>query len=472
MEGTVSRGAIAACYAYSLLCAAVMGHFLLGVPIQISDSLSNILSVRTGWDQFFAQGFSADAYLRPLLWADLKIVFDASRGDYTTWYRGVHVAQVIAAAVLTVGVIAPRRWRDAATLPLGLGALFGIHTFKGTIVEAFPVNTFLTIVLCCLAAANLALSVRSRWWTDAAGILLFVAAALTVESGLLVWVIFVGAALVGARGMSRPALALLTALLAGYFVLRFGVLGTGAPALVERSSGFGFAVLDPPDLIVRFGERAYLFYAYNVATSFVSVLFSEPRAGVFRLVRAITTGSVAPAYLIAVAASTMGTMVIVADVWNRRHAWLRFDFDRDDRVVALFWMVLAANAVISYPYTKDVIMSAAGVFYAAALAVAARRWLSAAADRPGMARAAVAAMGCLLLGASWALLTVNAHLNLRVAAFKERNDWAYEASKMARSGAVLPPDNRRIFEQLRGDAVRGPLPPVLWLQDVRIFDVD
>jgi hypothetical protein len=468
----ISRGAVATSYVYGLMSAAIMGHFLLGVPIQITDSFRNILSLQQGWDVFLSQGLSNEGFLRPMLWVEQKLVFDLSQGSLTPWYRGVHVAQLLAAVLLMLGVLRPRSWRDATTVPLAVAAFLGLHTFKGMVVEAFPVNTFLTIVLCCLTAANLAFMSRPRWWTDLAGIVLFIVAALTVESGLLVWVVFVGGALVGARGMSRRALTVLTALLAGYFMVRFAVLQTGAPGLMERSSGFGLAVLDPPELEARFGANPFPFYLYNVATSFVSVLFGEPRAGVFRLVRAVLTDAVKPAQVVAVVATTMGTALMATYLWQRRRALWRRQFEHADRVVVLFVMVVTANAVISFPYTKDIIMSVAGAFYAPALAVAVGHTILPWAAERGALRAAAATVLCVILATSWAVLQVNAHVNLRVAAVKERNDWAYEPSRMARGGIVLRPDEQRIFDQLKEDAIRPPLPPILWLQDLGIFDVD
>lgn len=101
--------------------------------------------------------FSQRAYLRPFLWAHLKIVYDLSGGNFT-WFRGVHVVQVFALVLLYLRLVRPRTWPDVALVPLGLAALVGSHTFQGTVTEAFPVNTFMTVLLCCLAAANLALA--------------------------------------------------------------------------------------------------------------------------------------------------------------------------------------------------------------------------------------------------------------------------------------------------------------------------
>ena len=83
------------------------------------------------------------------------------------------------------------------------------------------------------------------------------------------------------RGVSTRGVVAMTVLLAGYFVLRFGVLSVGTPGLIERSSGYLFGMLEPPELERRFGDRLVVFYAYNVVSSALSVLASEPQSGVF-----------------------------------------------------------------------------------------------------------------------------------------------------------------------------------------------
>ena len=58
--------------------------------------------------------------------------------------------------------------------------------------------------------------------------------------------------------------------------------------------------------------------------------------------------------------------------WIRRAAWMARTFSHADRLVILFVVVLAANAAISFGYTKDIIMSPAGLLQAAAVFVAVR----------------------------------------------------------------------------------------------------
>src|SRR5262245_12595307 len=224
--------------------------------------------------------FHQVAYLRPLGWAQLRILMDASRGHYYEWFRGWHVVQIVVLVVLFLRLVRPRTLAGAAVVPLGLAALIGIHTFAGTVRESFPVNMFLMVLICSFAAADLALG-QHRVWKDIASALLFVFATLSVESGILVAVVFVAAFMVGGRGVSRVGVAMQVLLVIGYLVLRFSILHIGSPGLEERTSGYGFSRLDPSALIEKFGTRPVPFYAYNVASSLLSIVVSEPREGVW-----------------------------------------------------------------------------------------------------------------------------------------------------------------------------------------------
>jgi hypothetical protein len=336
-----------------------------------------------------------------------------------------------------------------------------MHTFAGTIREAFPINTFMTLLILCFAAAIVAVG-KYHWWNDIAAMALFVAASLTVETGLLIWVIFAGAALVGARGVSRTGLVGVTVLLAGYFYVRFVVFDVGTPALVERSSGFGFGTLDPDALVARFGDNPFWFYAYNVVTSAMSVLVSEPTAGVFRVTSAILQGSVDAAMILNVIATVSVTFVIGMFAWRRRYEWKGRRFGRDDQLVALFLMVLAANAVISYPYTKDVIVSPAGAFFAVAAFVAVRSLLPVLPSRMTPGITATAIVATLLVSASWTFRVVGTHLNLRTGAYVERNEWVYAEGSLADDGVVLTESDRQLLRRLHDDAifVHPPPPPL------------
>ena len=359
---------------YGLLVSLLLGYFLLRIPIQLTDSFTSLLALRQSFGQLMRNSLRQEGYLRPGLWAEMKLVHALSGGDFFIWFRMTQVVQVVVLIGLFVHVLRPRTGRDVIALPVALAVLVGSHTFAWTVREGYPVNTFLTILLCCAAAVALS-SASPKWWTTPAALLLFVVAALTVETGLLVWVILVAGYLLGWRGVSRGGIAALWVLLAGYFALRFLVFANGLPGLSERDSGFGFTRLTPADLQAMFGDNPLPFYAYNVGVSLLTVLVGEPRNGVFVLIRGFTEGDVELALVVGAVASLLATAVVLRYVWSRREAWLAWTLSHGDRLVILFVLVLGANAAISYGYTKDVIMSPSGVLQAAAVFVAVRNIL-------------------------------------------------------------------------------------------------
>lgn len=461
MIDSPSRAAVAASYGAGALVVLGLALALLAIPIQVSDSFGNMLKLSTPWRQFVVQEFTQPSYLRPLLWMQLKAVYELSGGHYYAWFRGVHVVQVAVLVALFLHLVRPRTWRDAAAVPLGLAVLVGHHAFTGTVNEAFPINTFLAVAISCLAAAALSLG-RERPVNSALAVILFVYAALLVESGLLVVVVFAVAAATGARGVPRAGLIAVAAALAGYFALRFAVLDVGTPSLTERSSGFGFSVLDPPELVRRFSDRRGFFYAYNVVASTLSVVFGEPRGGVFRLTDGFRLGAPYPSLLATAVATTAASALIAVFAWRRLPAWRTWQFTRDDRLVLLFLVLLPANAVISFPYTKDVIMSPAGVFMALAACVAARHVLVPAAGAHGRN---VALAACVLLSIAWSARLLSLHVELRVAQHKVREEWAYVDDWIALQRLdVSDPRARALQEALRADAlvVRRPAGELAW----------
>ena len=449
-------------YGYAAVVAAAMGYFLWDVPVQVSDSYGNIVTASQGTlGSLISSEFHQRAYLRPFLWGLIRVVLDLSRGHYFEWLRGWHIAQIVVLIVLFLRLVRPSTWSGAAAVPIGLAALIGMHTFAGTVQEAFPINTFMTILICAFAAADLALSPPS-WLRDLAAALIFVFAALTVESGLLIGVVFVAAYLVGARGVSRAGIALQLSLVAAYFVLRFAILQVGSPGLEERPSGFGFSSLSPDELVARFGPHPLPFYAYNVVSSWFSVLLSEPRGGTWGLTRDLLRGEPSPPALVGVIASALGSFVIATYAWRRRREWRARRFDRDDQLVLVFIAIAAANAVLSYGYTKDVILSPAGAFFAVALAVASRHFLESIASMPAR-RAVAATLMVGVLSTAWAFRAIGAHLGVRTAAVALRGEWAYVDLWLERKSQVpTDPFAVALKDRLQDEAIRRhPLRPML-----------
>ena len=456
---------------YGVVVAGVLAWFLLRIPIQLTDSFFNIVALDRPFADMMRAELADPEYLRPGLWAALKLVYDLSGGNYFAWFRMTQVLQAALTILLFVRLLQPRTSTAASVVPLALAVLVGSHTFAWTLREAFPINTFLTILLCCVAAANLAFA-RRRWWTDVSAIALFVVAALTVESGLLVGVLFIGGYLIGLRGVSRAGVVAIAALLVSYFIFRFSVLDVGMPGLTTREAGFGFARRGGGELTALFGDSPLGFYAYNVVASLLNVLVAEPRDGVWRLVRGLTTADVEPPMVVGALATTLATALVCRFAWRRRHAWMSRRFERGDQLVLLFVLMTAANAAICFAYTKDVIMSPAGLFVAAAVFVSVCELVARPPRGALQAVAVVAIVG--VLSTLWAVRAVGLHAALVASAGTVREQWASVDDWLERRhNEDLSPRARALKVHLQDDAViRHPARPPLREKWTRLFEVD
>lgn len=455
-------------YVMGAVFAAAFGYDLWRMPIQVYDAVGEILDSQR-WDSAlhaFVDSLSNPGYLRPLRLAQIKLLFDLSGGHYWLAYRGFHVLLLSAALLLFVRALRVRTTADLAAAAVALTVFTGLHTFRGGVQEAFPVNHFLEMVVFCLAALNLAQS-RGGAVVDLAAVALFVVAALILESGLLVLVVLVAARLAGCRGVSGRGLAGVGLCVAGYAYLRFVHLAVGVPGLTERSSGFLFDVLDPPELEQRFGQWPLPFYAYNVLASMMSVLFSEPQSGTFVVTRAYLEGTLYPRYVIAVAVSLVTTAAIVWTGW--RYLRGRARPDGHGHLLLVFAAILLGNAVLSFAYTKDEIVGPAGAFYGLASYAALRHWL-AAAQRVRPAAAAALVLLLCVCGSGWAVRSLGVHNILMWQAFKQRNDWARLPGLWQRNGE-WPTDPRRaeLLGVLRRQALEarvGNQPVASWAERV------
>ena len=453
-------------YLIAGIFTSAIAYDLLRMPVQVYDSLNEILeaSRQPSAVQAFTGSFEGKAYMRPLRIAQIKALFDLSQGHYWLAYRGFHVLLLGLSVWLFTRALRVQSANDLAAAIAALTVLTGMTTFKGTVQEAFPINRFLEIALACLIAFNLAQS-RGGWWIDAGAAVLFAAAVLTLESGLLVWVVVAAARAAGFRGISNRGVAAVSVLLAGYLAVRFVWLDVGTPGLSERSSGFWLAVLEPEELERRFAAWPYGYYAYNVAASVSAVLFSEPQSGVFVAVRAWLQDEVRLRVVIAFLSAVPTTALIVWMVarLRRRTADTPAAAAGASKGVAFVAAaVLVASAVLSYAYTKDEIMSTAGVFYALASFHAFRAAIAYAPAAPRFVAAGLIA-ALAITNAAWAIRSAGLHHVLRLQAYRQRGDWAVLPSRLAAEGRPFESaPGASIVRTLRAQALalRAPNPEV------------
>lgn len=442
----------AAAYGLAFLFALAIACDLLWMPIQVNDSLGEILDAQRSSSvaASFSDSLGTEGYLRPVRIAQIKALFDLAQGQhYWLVFRGFHALLMVACVLLFARALRVSNTIEFGSAAFALVVLTGLHTFRGTVNESFPINHFLEVLVLCLVTVNLARA-RAGAAIDALATLTLLVAALTLESGLLVWVVAVTAWAVGWRGISRRGLALMTIVVVGYAAYRFAYRSTGLPSLAERSTGYWLDVLDPPELQRRFGDNPLWFYAYNVGSSAFSVLFSEPQAGVFVTIRAWIDDRVFPRVVLPVATSVITTGLFV---WAVARRISRHEFDDTARFMVLFASVLAANAAMSFAYTKTEIMSTAGAFYAlAAFGVARDLLLIVGPARRAAGIALVLLLGVLATG--WSVRSAGTHYLLRSQAIKHQIDWVGLPERWRRDGDwPADPAAQGLILQLRSEAV-------------------
>ena len=290
---------------------------------------------------------------------------------------------------------------------------------------------------------------------DVLAVAVFAAAALTLESGLLVLVIFAAGYLLGLPGVSRRGIIVLLACLGAYLWVRLhNHVGRHAVAAGSRGRirlcslprrGVDADVRRQPVavLCLQRDERDHRRPAGGAEGRGLAL---HPRGG----------GGGASGFrflLLGVVSSGVSSALIGAYAWSRRAAWAARTFTRGDCLVLMFLAVLGANAAISYAYTKDVIMSPAGFFFAAALCVAVRDRLERLPARSWLA-AVPAALVLLVISVTWSVRAVGLHAALVQTSSEVREEWAYADQYLIGIGYVPPPPRvEALKQQLQDDAL-------------------
>ena len=445
--------------------AGSLGYGLLRVPLQVQDSLPKIVEAGRSpgvWASFTSEIGTTD--FRPLWMAETKLLFDLSRGHVHVAYKAFHIALLMAALGLFVAALRIETGVDLAASLFALSVFVGSNTFVGLVKEATPVNVYLPIVGLVLLAMHLSRG-RGGVWSDVAAVLTFVAACLTLESGVLVWVALMAGRLAGRRGVSDRALVSVTIVMVVYLVGRLTLL----PLDTQNASGYLTERLEPEQIRERFGAGLSRFTIYTVFASISSVLFSEPRDGTFVILRAWQHGDIPPRMWINIVSATLTTVLIAVTAWR----WLRegsADADGDRTAIRgdflIFGALLAASAVSSFAYAKDVIMSTAGACYAIVAFWAVRDHLI---RTRRVGPAMVTAVVLLVASSLWAVRVVGVHHVLRTQAFAFHNDWAGMRDYLPDDPAA-----HRLVSALRADALSRPVvnPWFVPRWADRVFDID
>jgi hypothetical protein len=196
---------------------------------------------------------------------------------------------------------------------------------------------------------------------------------------------------------------------------------------------------------------------------------------VWVFVRAIRGDQLAPRHFIQIGASLFATGLLLAYVVARIRSGVRWPATLADQHTVIFALVLAANAAMSYVYTKDEIMSTAGAFYALAVAGGAAYFLRTRSARAASWQATtVICVVCLAGSAAWAVRAAGVHHVLRSQAFVQRNDWTRLDREWSRDGnweryRAQEPLVRELQREAISTRVVNPRFEPRWME--RVFDI-
>jgi hypothetical protein len=428
--------------AWTVACLVVLGVAFLAVSWPYVDLHNNLREATSwGWGRYVRYAFSRGIEYRPLLTLAIKGAYDIV-GLHLWVYQLLVLAQFAAALALLLWAFQPRDSRHGLAAALALSCVVGLHTSR-IFFLFIPLNAYSGALLLLLLALVLALEARARAYDWVLLPLTFVGL-FTLESSLLIVPLIVALWWRKAPGVSwRGVAAMLTAVVL-YLGVRFWFGGPASLASSYVGSGLGFSQATPETLRNVFEHAPWLFWVYNVIASVLTVIASEPRAGVYELVASILRGETPFWQWLHVVSSLLTTALIAAALYLYRPL-----SDRDRLLRLAGFVLIMFGSGLGFLYTRDRIGLSAGVGYALLLYVALTVMFDRLQETGGWRRASVVGLVCAL-ALAWNLRVVEAYVQLRDTAWDYHSEWT---ERYADLGGSQP--QTELLTALRDDALRS-----------------
>lgn len=443
-EAAVERRSSAVPLLWALAYVAVFGTALFSISWSFGDTVPLMQkAARLGWREAIVDAFARGVEYRPFFMLSIK-AFIETIGTTIWLYQALVLLQfglVLATIVWLCRPIGRQRALAACIAVSVFCALPGTRILFGF----WPLNQHSGALVLALLAIVLAFRGQTRRFDWVLG-LIALAAMFGLELGLLLAPVIVTLWLARAPGVSvRGAVSVLVA--AGiYLGIRLS-LGSdhGLPAS-HNEIGFGFSMLTPEQVSTRFGSPPLLLWICNAASTLFSVLFSEPRDGVFSFVESLLAHDMESWRWFHVGLSVLTTAAIPGGLlllWKGRPL-----HDRDRLLVVLGLALLVFGSGLGFLYTRDRIALSAGVGYALLMYVAAAALME---WRPAQRWMRTAAHGVLIvLAAGWVVRSGELFFQLRDTAWDYHLEWTARFDE--KGGATE--ERTELFKALQQEALR------------------
>jgi hypothetical protein len=430
--------------AWALVWTIVFGLAFFTIPWPYVDVV-NVLRDATswGWQDSIRNAFSRDVEYRPLFTLGVKAAYQVV-GLRLWWYQALVLLQFAAVLALLIWLFRPLNARRAIGACVALSCVAGLHSTR-ILFGFWPLNHHSGGLVLLLLATALALDPRTRP-RDWIYFPLTLAALLVLESGLIITPLLVILWWVEAPGVGLRGVLGAAAGVAVYLVIRLGFGTVGDSLGIYTSSGLGFSDVNPETLRNIFEHAPWLFWSYNVVATFLTVLVSEPRAGVYRFVESLLRAETTPWQWIQVGSSVLTTAVIAVALVVARPA-----STRDRLLVVVGITLIVFGSMLGFLYTRDRIALSAGVGYAMLLYVTVVRLL----DDEGWSRPEwkrrIAYGALAVIGVAWIVRSTETFFQLRDAAWDLHLEWT---ERYAELGGTTQPQTE-LLQALRSAALRS-----------------
>lgn len=440
----VSRIPLIWCIAVTLFLAGAYAEVRWSY-VDTAINLSAAADTRS-WRELASDALTKSVEYRPMLDLSTRLAYRIL-GLNLRAYQAMVVAEFALLLIMLVLLFRPSgRARTAAAI-VALSVAVGLHTSR--ILFLFvPLNAYAVSMLLVMATALLVLTPRLRHF-EWVFLPLTVMAVMWLELGVLIVPMVIVAWWMKAPGPTWRSAAAVCAGFALYLWARLGP-GPGFGGMNSPDTGFGFSNLSQADSAALFGTMPWLFWIYNVGSTVMTVLASEPRAGTFRFVWALKTGAV-PVWMWLHVLSSLATTAIVFGALPG----IRARPYRDRLIVALGTVLILGGSALAFLYTRDRIGLPAGFGYAMLVYVGFSAFLD---RQPSGRRAVAVAAAVVILGVCWSIRTVEMYTALKDTAWDYHLEWSRDD---ARAAAAQSPTVARLrasaLEHRPADAQRDPV---------------
>jgi len=368
-------------------------------------------AVDLSWADTIRAAFGSGVEYRPVMTIATKAAYSIG-GLHIWFYKSLVLIEFAAVLWMLLVLWQPAGWKRMAAAAVAMACVVGLHSSR-VLFLFLPLNGGTVAIVLILLAILIVIEPTGRrveWLL----LPLTFASLLLLEFGVLIVPLVAVAWWLRAPGVTWRGVVGALAGLACYLVVR-RLLGASVD-LGSPESGLGFDDVSPQQIKEIFAHAPWLFWLYNVASSVLTVVLSEPRGGKFKFVSALLRGQAAEWQWLHVISSLVTSAVIlgVFVMYQRLSS-------RDRLLASLGLVLLLGGSALGFLYTRDRIALPAGFGYSILVYVA----LSALLERiPVSALRGGLAVGLVtILGACWVWRCGEAGFQLRDRAWSYYLEW-------------------------------------------------